>query len=94
MKTKTLNRDYKRLFKANKALLKKANDSTEKDYEKFKTEGYWKEQEKLKKELRRLFCADSGFKYINRTSIIIFMDLNQSFRAIKFHLIHPNTEGI
>lgn len=91
MTTLELNRDYRRLFKASRELSKLYNETKDAEW---KNHGYWTELDILKKEFIRLYLADTGFKYINRTSIIIFLSLNQRWRVFAFHSIHPDTDKL
>jgi hypothetical protein len=71
MTKQELNRDTKRLLKAYKAALKSKN--------------YYEQLPAIQKELKRLYMADSNFKYMNKTSILILLRLNLRLREIELH---------
>ncbi len=83
MTTKELNRDFKRLHKAFKG--RKSGDTTN------WTLNDWMESTDqditFKKELIRLYDASDKFHYANRLSILIFIEMNNSIRALQFHLV-------
>jgi hypothetical protein len=78
METSELNRDYKRLYKKRLKLVN-GNDSAK----------YYKAEPEIKKELSRLYGADNNFQYINKTSVLIFMELNRIFQVQPMHMIFP-----
>jgi hypothetical protein len=75
MTNRELNRDYKRLARRVVAWRN--------------TDGYWENnrEAEIKKELSRLYYADPEMFRLNRTSILIFLALNQSFRVVPLHII-------
>jgi len=78
MTKQELNRDIKRLYNKFDKL---AGD----DFYKFvETEG--------QKEFKRLYYADSEADYLNKTTLLMMMNLNRRYRYIQFHTFYINAE--
>lgn len=82
MTKQELNRDWKRLAK--RALDKPRGEDTS-DW----TEEDWlrnaAEEREIRNEIERLYNADRSFEYANKNSVLIFLALNQRFRAVTLH---------
>lgn len=74
MTKQELNRDIKRLNNS----IKKLENKDNKVYFEFI-------ENEAKKEFKRLYHADSEFKYANKQSILIMLRLNVRHRFILFH---------
>lgn len=79
MTKQELNRDWKRVLKRYQKMHADIEAGTLDDWE--------SEEEEIKKECSRLWRADRKMEYMNKTSILIFLRLNQRLRFETLHHI-------
>lgn len=83
MTNQELNRDIKRLFVkyTNSRKSEDTSNWSQKDWD-----NYEKQELEFKTEFKRLYYADSNFTALNKNSLLMMLSMNNTLRAITFHV--------